>query len=1613
MLRFAHTVLTSAVPCLLILLTPVVSCLLKLPDMATALAQQRVLDEMILPETPEYLYPDQALPEIVKSGASQGHEHWTADSKYRIEGEYKIYLGDSLSIDAGVWVGLAPGAILRIDGALVVQGTADNPVYFTRADPAAAFARLMIMSGSTATYDDNGDYAEGCYMRHAIIEGGGEYGGMFSEGQILISEGSPYLCNLTIRWGEARNGGGIAFISESRSRLENSLLYGNLSSGNGGAVFVDHNTDPVLAGNTIVNNTAGNDGGGVFLAHSNGVLYRNIIQSNTAGRDGGGVLIAGSSPTLRLNLVRYNQAEADGDNVLIHSGTTPVVFNNAFVAEAGETTVATKQHTAESTEIKASHNYWGAADPVQVRSQKLDSEQEPARPTLLLDPILEAPVDSIAGHEATIDTVMLYEDPDYQLELQTDYIGHETQVYLRVLGEGENPRLVDWALVDMIAAGRDTIRLLTPETGPNSNEYRMMIRTSSRRDPDRFIVNATIGDKLYLKPVNHPEKTLETEVRFQQPFVRDLALKDVKDLEHMIDDSVVATWSFEEPQRRPQIALKMTVLDTFDAVFWESGEVRQHESKYRYHGPPFTPARDFILRVETTNGKIWSEPADILFHRNAIPAPPTPAIPAKGQVFLTTRPILQVRSETDPEGDSLFTTFLVRPEKDLGRILRNSGEVVQDTFRTAVVQPQDDPTATIPARSAHLQPPDLDRGKLPMEATWQVGEPLDDNAVYTMAAFTTDHWETTDTSQAVRFIVNRFNDVPGEFAIQWPEQMDEVLPTDRITWSQPFDPDPEEQLTYSISLGTAFLETDVSSVVAGELQGINGIGDDVEVPLTIRVSDLEGATRIAVDSARVVVYNAVNDTPTVPTGFNLVEGQRVPTYPANLAWRASSDEDQSDPASSLVYDVELSRIWGEKVAVLRTGPGVTNMDLTPIQDNWLAYWRVRAVDNTEAQSAWSPPVLLEVNAVNDTPTVPTGFNLEDGQIVREVPAYLEWEASTDADESDSAAIFEYEVELRRKSGALLGVLRTRPGQTGIHLDPVQDNWLADWRVRTIDDEGAASDWSSTRMVEVNRVNDMPTTPDGFTLSDSQRAFQYPAPLAWDASSDLDESDPPSSLIYQVELVRENGDSIGVLTTAPGQTEIDLDPVEDNSRALWRVRAIDDESGASPWSSRSTLEVNVKDDNPNAFALLTPENDARPYSLGPTTFTWEEAIDIDPLNTVTYIFYLSESRGFDANKIVAQDTTGALTYTYSPDLKHLHDYYWKVEALDNTGLSTWSDVFTFRVISTPTAPLWTGEWPMEVTPTYRAQWEASTDPDPRDVLAYRVEVSASESFPEGATAALDPVSGTEAALNQIPGLGDVVVDNGPLVIRVKARDDQGFEGPWSTISGAFINFENDTPEPPALVFPSNDRLDNTRPTFQWYAGKDADHTDPPKTLRYEIWIAPAESPDTPVAVGNAMIAASADARTTADMPVAGTADNGALTWRPPDHLPDNSELVWKMRTFDDENTASEWTGLTAFSIDRKPEKPGDFDLMEPANEAALDPNTPITFTWTASTDPDLDSHVQYNLVVGDREFGPMDETTFTLEEGLPAGKYKWRVAAVDNTGLTNYSKSSFRMVVGQP
>ncbi|MEM8765616.1 MAG: kelch repeat-containing protein [Bacteroidota bacterium] len=101
---------------------------------------------------------------------------------------------------------------------------------------------------------------------------------------------------------------------------------------------------------------------------------------------------------------------------------------------------------------------------------------------------------------------------------------------------------------------------------------------------------------------------------------------------------------------------------------------------------------------------------------------------------------------------------------------------------------------------------------------------------------------------------------------------------------------------------------------------------------------------------------------------------------------------------------------------------------------------------------------------------------------------------------------------------------------------------------------------------------------------------------------------------------------------------------------------------------------VENNAPRAFNLLNVPNAATDVDVTPE-FSWEEAIDPDMDDNITYTFYISR----DSNPQTAQGIDLVTTsYQISERLELYETYYWQVVAKDFLGATTESPVFSFQI-----------------------------------------------------------------------------------------------------------------------------------------------------------------------------------------------------------------------------------------------------------------------------------------------------------------------------------------------
>ena len=209
-----------------------------------------------------------------------------AGSPYRIEGDITVPTGGTLTIESGVEVSFQSWYSLTVNGTLVADGTAVEPILFTGADSPGWLGIRFVGASDSSLLD------------HVIVEKGHATGA------------------------DPLNKGGGIYIDGSNPTVSNSTIRDNLAKYSGGGIYLN-NSNATLVGNTIIDNTAGQgasaSGGGLAILYSNPIVMDNVISGNsvyiaggytTPTGSGGGLFLRSSDATLTGNLISDNHINA-------------------------------------------------------------------------------------------------------------------------------------------------------------------------------------------------------------------------------------------------------------------------------------------------------------------------------------------------------------------------------------------------------------------------------------------------------------------------------------------------------------------------------------------------------------------------------------------------------------------------------------------------------------------------------------------------------------------------------------------------------------------------------------------------------------------------------------------------------------------------------------------------------------------------------------------------------------------------------------------------------------------------------------------------------------------------------------------------------------------------------------------------------------------------------------------------------------------------------------------------------------------------------------------------------------------------------------------------------
>lgn len=135
---------------------------------------------------------------------------------------------------------------------------------------------------------------------------------------------------------------------------------------------------------------------------------------------------------------------------------------------------------------------------------------------------------------------------------------------------------------------------------------------------------------------------------------------------------------------------------------------------------------------------------------------------------------------------------------------------------------------------------------------------------------------------------------------------------------------------------------------------------------------------------------------------------------------------------------------------------------------------------------------------------------------------------------------------------------------------------------------------------------------------------------------------------------------------------------DDARYWWRARSWDGYE-FSAWSEPDSFLANLQPSAPGAFNCIGPPSEAYPadyvYEMLPT-FIWSTSHDADPQDTVRYTIELALLETPEV--IVRLDSIVDTTFAIVDSLLFGRSYRWHVEAIDVSGLRTYSnDSLSFR------------------------------------------------------------------------------------------------------------------------------------------------------------------------------------------------------------------------------------------------------------------------------------------------------------------------------------------------
>jgi hypothetical protein len=468
-------------------------------------------------------------------------------------------------------------------------------------------------------------------------------------------------------------------------------------------------------------------------------------------------------------------------------------------------------------------------------------------------------------------------------------------------------------------------------------------------------------------------------------------------------------------------------------------------------------------------------------------------------------------------------------------------------------------------------------------------------------------------------------------------------------------------------------------------------------------------------------FNRRNDAPVLASsGRSPLEASVLRQGPV-LTWSEATDGDLSDTPASLTMTIQLSQAADFSQGLIeRRVQGDLSLSLEGLlDDNTHWFWRMLVEDDEGARSDFSEVYSFELNHVEEEPG---GFAIlspagNSWYAIDQIS--FDWSESIDPDWQDPI-MYTWVLSGDQGFSELIASGRQSGREVTINK-PLSSRSTVYFRVKAVD-EGGLETTAPIRAIDVDSHPSLPVPMEAGMERGPEDAFEWAAAI---------DPDPNDKILYRVTILDDKDRRVVDVKGIPGRRVTigrlyGADKLPEDAPLSWMVKATDPH-GLEATSDPIPFWYSRQNDAPTA-PRLTPLKSEFVTEI-PLSLSFEPGSDPDYSDTPNSLHHEVEITRQGASSAARTfDIAAGLQETSALDLGDNAEWSIRLRTVDARGLSSPYTKALNVVVNTkpeaPEAPKWlqqTDGLKLVDLTGFDFRFSAATDPDPRAILHYELEV----------------------------------------------------------------------------------------------------------------------------------------------------------------------------------------------------------------------------------------------------------------------------------------------------